>query len=107
MNDVIDKVCQPMRVKKEAVIEKVCQTMRVKKEAVLGHGRGQEVVCARHVAMFLMRRRCSVKTIEIATYFGVSRDTVCYAIRSVVDKIQLDQLQPTTSEPIDFKALGL
>lgn len=89
------------------ILDEVCHSMRLDKQVVLGRDRHQNIVCARHVTMYLIRKRLDVRISDIADFFSVDHASVCHAIRSVLDQVELNQLTARTTEPVDFKKLGL
>lgn len=73
------------------IMDAVCQILRVRREDLVAHSRQRSVTWARHVAMYLCRKHLRLSYPELARLFG-GRDhtTVIYACRKVESDMARD-----------------
>ena len=81
----------PSELSIEAIQQQVADHFKLTQEQLIGKGRKQEVVTARHVAMFLVRSLIGSHFTAIGLYFG-NRDhsTVIHAVSTVEKKCKND-----------------
>jgi chromosomal replication initiator protein len=70
-------------VDERAIIERAAAGLGVTPDDVLGRSRRQEVAYARHLAMYLIRRRLDWSLPRIGRFLGRDHTTVLYALRQV------------------------
>lgn len=75
------------------VIKTVANHFHVKQTSLKGHSRVKNLVTARHVCMFLMKKELSLPLIEIGRWFsGRDHTSVLHAIKKVEKDMALDEL---------------
>lgn len=75
------------------VIKTVANHYHIKQTSLKGHSRVKNLVTARHICMFLMKRELSLPLIEIGRWFsGRDHTSVLHAIRKVEKDMVLDDL---------------
>ena len=75
----------------EKVIEKVTSHYHVDQKLVMGKGRTKQVMIARQVTMHILCNRLGLSTTQVGRIMGRDHSTVCYALQSVVRKMESDQ----------------
>ena len=81
----------PSELSIEAIQQQVADHFNLTQEQLIGKGRTQEVVAARHLAMFLVRRLIGSHFTAIGLHFG-NRDhsSIIHAVRTVEKKCKND-----------------
>jgi len=73
-----------IRVKPQEVIKTVANHYRIKQSAVKGKRRTKDIVNARHVAMYLLRKELNMPLEEIGKWFsGRDHTSVLHAINKI------------------------
>lgn len=83
-----DDLAKPMITLKQ-ILKVVSDYFNISEELICSKKRDQEIIYARHTAMYLMKElvfRCTFD--RIATFFGCSNATVFWACRSVENQMQ-------------------
>lgn len=84
---------EPVKSKPEVIIEKVCAQYDVTLNELKMRCRKKELVFARHLCMYLLRKGTKLSLKQIASIFGHSDHTsVIHATSSILDYIQTDSL---------------
>ena len=75
----------------QAVVNYICSTYHIDEEVLRGQSRGREVVTARQIAMYLMRRMICMNLVDIGKEFG-DRDhtTVLHSLDKVEKQMRSD-----------------
>ena len=75
----------------QAVVDFICSTYHIDEDVLRGQSRGREVVNARQIAMYLMRRMICMNLVDIGKEFG-DRDhtTVLHSLDQVEKKMRSD-----------------
>ena len=75
----------------QAVVDFICSTYHIDEDVLRGQSRGREVVNARQIAMYLMRRMICMNLVDIGKEFG-DRDhtTVLHSLDKVEKQMQTD-----------------
>ena len=82
----------------QAVVNYICSTYHIDEDVLRGQSRGREVVTARQIAMYLMRRMICMNLVDIGKEFG-DRDhtTVLHSLDKVEKQMRSD---PTFAEMV-------
>lgn len=75
----------------QAVVDFICSTYHIDEDVLRGQSRGREVVNARQIAMYLMRRMICMNLVDIGKEFG-DRDhtTVLHSLDKVEKQMRSD-----------------
>ena len=75
----------------QAVVNYICSTYHIDEDVLRGQSRGREVVTARQIAMYLMRRMICMNLVDIGKEFG-DRDhtTVLHSLDKVEKQMRSD-----------------
>lgn len=74
----------------DAIMMAVCVALRVEKKALIGRGRPRELVEARHIAFYLMRKLTGLTLTQIGEIFNRDHSTVIYGIETCEDLMEVD-----------------
>ena len=95
--ETVDRAIQDMSsssdflITSDSIIKEICRYFRLEEDQVIGQSKSRELVNARQIAMYLIRRMTSLSLVEIGDAFG-GRDhsTVLHSIDKVEDKMKRD-----------------
>ena len=95
--ETVDRAIQDMSsssdflITSDSIVKEICRYFRLEEDQVIGQSKSRELVNARQIAMYLIRRMTSLSLVEIGDAFG-GRDhsTVLHSIDKVEDKMKRD-----------------
>jgi chromosomal replication initiator protein len=77
---------KPKELQRDVILKAVCEWYSISREKIMEQKRKREVVEARQVAMYLLRRRTHMTLVEIGDFFnGRDHTTVVHSIQKIRD----------------------
>ena len=95
--ETVDRAIQDMSsssdflITSDSILKEICRYFRLEEDQIIGQSKSRDLVTARQIAMYLIRRMTSLSLVEIGDAFG-GRDhsTVLHSIDKVEDKMKRD-----------------
>lgn len=97
VEDVLNKESQSkknkLRIKPQIIIKKVADFYHLNPMAVKGLKRQKELVKARHIAMYLLKKECQLSLVEIGKWFdGRDHTSVIHAFNKIEHQIKTNNI---------------
>ncbi len=83
-----------------AIVSRVCALFDVEIDAVLGKGRREDIILARHVAWWAVRKRLGLTYPAMAAEFDVDHTTIQNGLRSIAKKFEDPERYPMLVENV-------
>ena len=87
---VLPGVMTMRKLTKDDIINTVCDRLQLQRSEVTSKCRRRELVEARQICMYIIKKRINCTLAEIGMPFGIKHDTALYSIRMVSSFIEMN-----------------